>query len=486
MCERCRRWLLSDAEEQDHVDEDNPSGSCPAGGGIEDIRTGIVLFAEGRHDVVALDVTVPPTVDGNAFAKSLGNALIEGFEVAFSSDESEVSGYVFPSTEEGGVRLLFYEKEEGGVGLLHHFVDADAWQRVALRAVELLHIDPTTGAEQRGACVKACYDCLLSFYNQFDHQVLDRNVALPFLRRLATGATLDLTGPAERWAQLLASADGAEETVLDALRRRNCPPPAAQHEVVRDPVGIAIAEADLTWPGKIVVFVDGDPHRWEHIKQHDKSQRQRLKGLGYKVVAIDMDEPEPGYADLLSRLGVFQPPAVTEGPTSSGSAERVPRPGEREPLPVITLRKRDEVIPYDGWVPFYDVTADAEPGVPDNETGWVACPGLPVEQGWFAIQVPGRSLEPQVGRGQLVVLEPLDAEALSDGETVLAVLGRGTDPDTGTPLTLRAWKPTRGDDGGIVALALRARPGSSLDALEVDDPMTVRVLGRYVTGLESG
>lgn len=312
MCERCRRWIFSDDEEQDHISEDNPSGSCPAGGGKEDIRSGIVLFAEGNHDVIVLDVAVPPDADGESFAKSLGYALLEGFEVAFSADESEVAGYVFPAPEDGQVRILLYEKDEGGVGLLHHLVEGDAWQRVATKAVELLHVDALTGAEQPDACAKACYDCLLSFYNQFDHRLLDRSLVIPLLRRVAGGLSLDLTGPEEDWAKLLCGAEGAEAAVLDELRRRNCPPPTGQHLVIHDAEGGALAEADLVWPGKLLVFVDGDPHRWEHVKSHDKSQRQRLKGLGFKVVAIDMDDPEPGYENLLSRLGVAQPKPIVE------------------------------------------------------------------------------------------------------------------------------------------------------------------------------
>jgi hypothetical protein len=269
------------------------------------------------------------------------------------------------------------------------------------------------------------------------------------------------------------------------LRARNCPPPTGQHEVVRDADGVPIAEPDLVWSGKILVFVDGDPHRWEHIKNHDKSQRQRLKGLGYKVVAVDMDDPEPGYADLLGRLGVAQPAVALEGLGGVTVAEPPSRPpAEREPLPLVPLKARAEVTPYDGWVPFYELSTGKEPGADDAEAGWLACPGLPAEAGWYAIQVVGRSMEPQIERGAVVVIEPLDAVAPAEGETVLVNLGSRSDPDTGTPFALRAWWPSRDADEAVSGLSLKGRPGSNVDPLEIDDLGSVQPLGRYVAALE--
>lgn len=58
-------------------------------------------------------------------------------------------------------------------------------------------MDPATGEETPDACVRACYDCLLSFSIQFDHALLDRTAVVPVLRGLAEVATLDLRGPDE-------------------------------------------------------------------------------------------------------------------------------------------------------------------------------------------------------------------------------------------------------------------------------------------------
>ena len=482
MCERCRRWILSDVQEHDHVDIDNPKGSCPAGGTAEDIRSGVVLFSEGRHDMVAIDLAVPPGVDANEFSMSVGNALIDGFEVAFSADESEVAGYHLASPSgDGWVRILLYEKEEGGVGLLHHLIDGDAWRRVAVRALELLHVDPVSGLDRPDACARACYDCLLSFYNQFDHRSLDRVLAIPMLRSLAAGSSLDLSGPDLLWEQFIeAAASSAERDILEELRRRGSPPPVDQHFVAQRSNQSKVAEADLVWPGKVLVMVDGDPHNWAHVLRRDESQRTELKSLGWKVVTIDMDDPDPGLSELLERLGILSSTvsistASTPDAADADSAASIP-------LPSVDTRPTSEVSPYEGWVPFVDLAAgDAPPG----GDSWVAAPDVPLEPGWFAVQSPGNALRPQYERGSLLLLGPIGDDGVDEGATVLVELREQIDPDSGLTQTLRAWWPERDGDAKITGLTLKARPGSNVDLLVVNEPSKATVLGQLLMGIEA-
>src|SRR5262249_47764569 len=74
----------------------------------------------------------------------------------------------------------------GGAGVLGRLtMDAEALAKVARAALELMHYrnidaaiaaaDPGQLIEQDDArCVKGCYRCLLSYYNQPDHEEIDR------------------------------------------------------------------------------------------------------------------------------------------------------------------------------------------------------------------------------------------------------------------------------------------------------------------------
>ena len=168
------------------------------------------------------------------------------------------------------------------------------------------HVDPATGEEMPEACEKACYDCLLSYYNQRHHAYLDRRLVIPTLKRLAqtAAATLNLEHEAEQhsWVDFGDHAIGAESSVIAELQRLGFPIPAAQHEIIRDLEGVAIAEADLSYPNKIVVWVHGDPHHWEHVARRDEVLERRLKGLGYRIVTIWPELMAEGIRDLAHRL----------------------------------------------------------------------------------------------------------------------------------------------------------------------------------------
>src|SRR5262249_46182295 len=150
-------------------------------------------------------------------------------------------------------------------------------QRLARRAVEILHLNPDTGTAAPDACERACYDCLLSFYNQQYHEVLDRRLALPFLLGLlqVEPFTLAEAGGELTWDELEAAAEGAEATVIKELSRRGFPLPEKQHAAVSGEEG-PIANADLLYRDRIVVWVQSDLHERDDVRRREEEQERRL------------------------------------------------------------------------------------------------------------------------------------------------------------------------------------------------------------------
>jgi hypothetical protein len=95
--------------------------------------------------------------------------------------------------------ILVYEATEGGAGVLSRVIqEPDKLAEVARAALELMHyenLDAAITAQDIGhlttdpdaRCVKGCYRCLLSYYNQPDHEFIDRTdpEACRLLLRLA-------------------------------------------------------------------------------------------------------------------------------------------------------------------------------------------------------------------------------------------------------------------------------------------------------------
>jgi hypothetical protein len=140
---------------------------------------------------------------------SLQAALKHAIQVVYQLEEAELAAEPLPSRDDRCL-LFFYEAAEGGAGVLRRLLDDSyALQRVAKQALQLCHFDPETGADLRRApraredCEAACYDCLMSYVNQPDHRLLDRQQSRDLLLQLAR-ATVQASPAAQPRAEHLA------------------------------------------------------------------------------------------------------------------------------------------------------------------------------------------------------------------------------------------------------------------------------------------
>lgn len=177
------RWSKAGSDE-DVGDDDGDDGKRP--------MQRIVPFVEDRRNVLTLQA--PTRLSETTFVM-LQYALKRGIEAEFQLEESELAVEPLPSPADRRV-VLFFESAEGGAGVLGRLIaEPDAIRRVARQALEICHFDHGNGSaashadledQATATCEAGCYQCLLSYYNQPDHEAIDRQdpEALDLLCRL--------------------------------------------------------------------------------------------------------------------------------------------------------------------------------------------------------------------------------------------------------------------------------------------------------------
>jgi hypothetical protein len=178
------RWMGSPADGDGDVDPDEP------------IRQRVVPIVQDYKNALLLRVT-GEQLSQEAMA-TLQHAIARGLEIVFQLEEGEIQTEPVP-TRDNRRGILIFEATEGGAGVLGRLTsDPKALSNVARTALGLMHYHNLDAAiasahsallqeDENAHCVKGCYRCLLSYYNQPDHEQIDRtdNSVLSLLLRLA-------------------------------------------------------------------------------------------------------------------------------------------------------------------------------------------------------------------------------------------------------------------------------------------------------------
>ena len=137
------------------------------------------MSASLKGDSYVEDRKNAPSAAGGLLDKevvaSLQSALQKAIQAIYQLEDAELAVEPLPSLDERNL-ILMYEASEGGAGVLRQLLeDPAAISAVAEEALRICHFDPKDGADLHRApgaredCEAACYDCLLSYYNQIDH-----------------------------------------------------------------------------------------------------------------------------------------------------------------------------------------------------------------------------------------------------------------------------------------------------------------------------
>ncbi|WP_218133188.1 DEAD/DEAH box helicase [Methanofollis tationis] len=312
LCTACNRWIFGKNGVQEHLDSTNETKRCWRRGTEENIIRNIVLYTDTRHDVIKIDVPVPPDSEGNpldkelytSFFATLAQAIIEGVQISMNVDMDEVRYFLMPDPgDRTKSSIIIYETSEGGAGILESIFNRSAFHEVIRQALTILH------EYDEKKCDRACYECLCNYYNQYDHDKFDRKLVLPLLRRILTADVRRVadSSPSTKAAleKLLATCESSfEREILEKIYEAGLPLPDGGQEPIAEGDEI-VARPDFIYRSSghtIAIFVDGPDHDTDAQRRDDEKKRDRLDLMGYTVFAISYRDEEDRWINALSEL----------------------------------------------------------------------------------------------------------------------------------------------------------------------------------------
>lgn len=269
----------------------------------------IVPYVEDRRNVLILRAPEPLP---EATIATLQYALKRGIEAVYQLEESELMAEPLPS-KDNRQSILFYESAEGGAGVLTRLAtETNAMARVADEALRIMHfIAPEDGhwakatlkdeldADGNPLCEAGCYKCLLSYYNQPDHETIDRQdmendgLVLDILSRLtrAVGKVGTYGRSPDEQQQELERISGStlEKAWLAHVDAQGYRKPDRGQESIPQ----CRTCADFYYEDwKAAIFIDGPHHETPVQMAKDEAIDRSLHDAGFYVVRFPKEQDQ--------------------------------------------------------------------------------------------------------------------------------------------------------------------------------------------------
>ena len=248
----------------------------------------VIPYVEDRRNSILFE----PTEElGEATMASLESALKVAILAEYQLEDNELAVEPLPSRDNRRL-ILIYEASEGGAGVLKRILhNGEEFSKIAKRALEICHFDPETGEDLRRApkakedCEAACYDCLLNYGNQPDHDIIDRHLILNLLLQYSK-ANVSISpsrlSRAKHLEQLKKFCESElEKKWLDFLEKNNLRFPSEGQALIK----VCNTRPDFLYRKQgVAVYVDGAYHDFPERRERDKEKTECLEDNGYTVI----------------------------------------------------------------------------------------------------------------------------------------------------------------------------------------------------------
>lgn len=264
------RWLKDPANGDDDDGMGDPTQAKPQR---------IVPMVEDHKNALLLQPQVSFSTEEMA---TFQHAFIRGTQLVFELEEGEILGEPLPSRDIRNA-ILLYEATEGGAGVLNRLVaDPSKVAEVAHVALTLMHyrepFNPADMLETDDACVAGCYRCILSYFNQPDHELIDRRHDL----------VIDVLCQLAQASEVAPENTETEHPWLVAVEQWGVPTPSA--------ITIDGSVQQLFWPARGVLAVPGGS---------TPGLVAEASALGIlDIISLPLTPDEQARNELLAALGI--------------------------------------------------------------------------------------------------------------------------------------------------------------------------------------
>ncbi|MEI2581757.1 DEAD/DEAH box helicase [Scytonema sp. PRP1] len=252
----------------------------------DSLHTDVNLMVDDTCNILVVEPLNVSAENKEAFIATLQYTLETAIQAVYKLEANELDSERLGE----GKYLLFWEAAEGGAGVLSQLLEQpNAFEKIADAALDICHFK-----EPKETCVQACYECLLSYRNQFDHALINRHLIKRWLEILLESRVIAQVKGLSRdqqYQQLLQQTDpnsDFERVVLKEIYQRGYKLPDAAQELIPE----ANCKPDFVYKDDgIAIFCDGSVHDSPDKRRQDQIERDNLRyEASYQVITLRYDK----------------------------------------------------------------------------------------------------------------------------------------------------------------------------------------------------
>jgi len=266
------------------------------GPNAEEIRR-IMPYTTGNADSLYIQPVSRLNLEASA-TSTLLYALKRAVENLYQVESNEIGAHVMGETEHPNI--LLFEAAEGSLGILSQLArDPQAFMEIVKEAYKVCWFEKGEDVHPLAPNAPvASYDDLLSYYNQRDHDKINRfdiKEALELLLhcRIVLPPKAIYQSLEHQQAVLVAESDlnsRLEQKFIHYLHQNGLRMPD-QTQVMMSQVNGLYIQPDFVYEPNVAIFVDGSVHDKPDVRADDEVKRKALRNAGWQVLVWRYDEP---------------------------------------------------------------------------------------------------------------------------------------------------------------------------------------------------